>query len=179
MQTPQPAPSAKHQPALRQIALWAVQYAKRALPIFESQVPDDSRPRDAITASESFANGAARDKALRAAAWAAHKAAAQAEPISAKHAARAAMLTAAVAYTHTDLTTGTQGVNQAQHLLGPIVYTALAIGAADDLFAEAAQTAPSELIDLLRQFPPQPGGKTALKQLYQQLDTALRDRSTP
>jgi hypothetical protein len=66
------------------------------------------------------------------------------------------MLTAAIAYTHTDLTTGTQGISQAQHLLGPIVYAAFAIGAADDLFAEAAQTAPPELINLLQQFPPQP-----------------------
>jgi len=178
-QTPHPAPSADHQPALRQITLWAAQYVARALPIFESQVPGDSRPRDAITASQTFAYGAARDKALRTAAWDAHKAAAQAEPASAKHAARAAMLTAAIAYTHTDLTTGTQGISQAQHLLGPIVYAALAIGAADDLFAEAAQTAPPELINLLQQFPPQPGGRTTLKRLYQELDTALRNRPTP
>ncbi len=179
VQTPHASPSADHQPALRQISLWAAQYAARALPIFELQIPDDSRPRDAIAASQTFANGAARDKALRAAAWAAHKAAAMAGPVSAKHAARAAMLTAAIAYTHTDLTTGTQGISQAQYLLGPIVYTALAIGAADDLFAEAAETAPHELIDLLQQFPPQPGGRTTLKLLYQKLDTALRNRSTP
>ncbi len=178
-QRSQPAPSAEHQPALRQITLWAAQYAARALPIFESHIPDDGRPRDAITASQTFASGAARDKALRAAAWAAHKAAAQAEPISARHAARAAMLTAAIAYTHTDLTTGTQGISQAQHLLGPIVYAALALGATDELFAEAAQTAPTELIDLLQQFPLQPGGRTTLKLLYQKLDTALRNRSAP
>jgi hypothetical protein len=45
----------------------------------------------------------------------------------AKYAARAATLTASVAYTLMDLQTSTQGVRQARHVLGPAVYAALAI----------------------------------------------------
>ena len=170
-----PAPSAEHQESLRQVALWAVTYASRVLPVFENEHPGDTGPREAITTSRVFAEGGARDKALRTAAWAAHKAAGKANNPAARHAARAAMLTAAVAYTHTELTDGAQGISQAQHLLGPVVYAAMALRS-EDLLAEAVANAPPEVINLLLLFPPQPGGKTELKQLYQKLDTALRDR---
>ncbi|MBJ3783817.1 putative immunity protein [Devosia sediminis] len=158
---------------MRRVALWAAGYAARALPVFERQHPGDPGPRDAVAAGRAFAEGATRDKALRTAAWAAHKAAGRAPDALAKHAARAAMLTAAVAYTHTDLTEGDQGISQAQHLLGPVVYAAMALGA-EDLLDQAVADAPPELIRLLLLFPPQPGGRTQLKQLFQKLDAALR-----
>jgi hypothetical protein len=63
------------------------------------------------------------------------------------------MLAAAVAYTHTDLNLGSQGVSQARHILGPAVYAALAcevtdeklLGAADSVLVAAASTAPEEV----------------------------------
>ncbi len=92
------------------------------------------------------------------------------------------MLAAAVAYTHTDLNHGRQGVNQARHLLGPAVYAALACemvaedgtGVADSVLKIAANTAPQEIGVLLHCFPPQPVGTTRLSQLFHKFDANMR-----
>jgi hypothetical protein len=50
---------------LREVAGYAVAYARRALAIFERERPDDRRPRAAIDAAQVFADGGERTKALR------------------------------------------------------------------------------------------------------------------
>ncbi len=177
--------SARAEPLLRRAALWAADCSDLALPIFEAIAPSDNRARDAINGARHFGLGGKRDKGLRTLAWAAHAAASESEAQSAKYAARSAMLAAAVAYTHTDLTTGKQGVSQARHLLGPAVYAALAYesssdakgGIAGNILQTAANSAPEDVYTLLSQVPPQPRGTTRLGQLFHPLDTLLRHAS--
>ena len=99
-----------------------------------------------------------------------------------KYAARAATLAASVAYTHTDLQTGLQGVRQARHLLGPAVYAALALETVaggdpkvgNDGVGRAIESAPTEVRYLLKHMPPQPKENGRLGVLFGDLDSALR-----
>lgn len=172
--------SSEEQDALRPIALWAAMYATEALAIFESRHPTDARPRQAIEAACEFGKGKKRDKTLRLLAFAALKAQKGIDDAS-RYAAQAAMLTTAIAYTHTDLQTGLQGVRQARHILGPIVYAARAIEtAADDptagdmLLQRAAREAPPQVGHILLHMPPQPHKNNRTDELFETLDTALR-----
>ena len=122
--------STQEQELLRAVAVWAADCAERALPLFESRHPTDTRPREAIEGGRAFGRGKKRDKHLRIVALAAFRAGKDVDEPS-KYAARAASLTAAVAYTHTDLQTGRPGVRQARHVLGPAVYAALALETAE------------------------------------------------
>lgn len=172
--------SSEEQALLRPIAIWASQFAEEALAVFESRHPDDLRPRRAIEAGREFGNGKKRDKNLRMVAFAAMKSRKDVDE-SSKHAVQAAILTASVAYTHTDLQTGLQGVRQARHVLGPIVYAALAVETAtnqpelgDDLLRRAIKTAPPEVSHILEHMPPQPNKETRIEALFFELDSALR-----
>ena len=69
--------------------LLACDYAEHVLPIFETQYPDDDRPRKAIAVSRRHAHGEATDAELSAA-WAAWDAAWYAAEAAARDAARAA-----------------------------------------------------------------------------------------
>lgn len=172
--------STQEQELLRPIALWAADCAEQALSLFENHFPKDKRPHEAIEGGRAFGRGKRRDKNLRTLAWAAHSASKEADKPAAKYAARAAMLTAAVAYTHTDL----PSVDQARHILGPAVYAALAFETAnssnnsDPILHHAIETAPPEVYHLLKHMPPQPKGKgkSRLSKLYADLDSALRDK---
>lgn len=173
--------STQTQSLLRAVALWAVHYAEQALPIFESRHPEDARPRQAVEACLEFAHGKKRDKNLRMASMAALRAAKDVDEAS-KYAARAAMLAAAVAYTHTDLQTGLQGVRQAQHVLGPVVYAALALETAEDtpsvgdiVLEQAITSAPKEVGMILQFMPPQLQGSKRVDVLFAKLDAALRN----
>lgn len=186
MNTPAtPKDSSQEQETLRKVALWAAEYASLALPVFERHHPNDTRPRDAIEAAKAFGHGKKRDKNLRVIAMDALRAGSGADD-AVKYAARAAMLAAAVAYTHTDLQTGLQGIRQAQHILGPAVYTALALETVsnrdtsidDAIIQKAANDAPDEVKRLLHHMPAQPTGKSGrLPILFANLDTALRNGS--
>ncbi|HET9411775.1 MAG TPA: hypothetical protein VFO38_02935 [Candidatus Saccharimonadales bacterium] len=172
--------SSEEQVLLRPIALWAAKYAQDALYVFESRHPDDARPREAIEAGREFGNGKKRDKNLRMRAFAAMKSRKNVDDPS-KHVAQAAVLTASVAYTHTDLQTGLQGVRQARHILGPIVYAALAVETAanntaigDNLLQRAIQDAPSQVGHILAHMPPQPEKEGRIDTLFSALDSALR-----
>lgn len=165
--------SADEQALLRTAALWAADCAEQALVVFESRVPNDRRPREAIEGGREFGRGKKRDKTLRALAWAAHSASKDADEPAAKYAARAAMLTAAVAYTHTDLNTGLPGVRQARHVLGPAVYAAMALG--DEAIRDAIKRATPDICRLITSMPSQPAGTRRLSKLYAALDSALRD----
>jgi len=175
--------SSAEQAPLRPIVLWAASYADEALSVFESRHPDDRRPREAIEAGRDFGNGKQRGKNLRMAAFAAMKAGKDLDEPS-KHAVQAAVLTAAVAYTHTDLQTGLQGVRQARHILGPIVYAALAVETAantptagDDILQRAIESAPSEVTRILQRMPPQPLKEGRIETLFVRLDSALRSQA--
>jgi hypothetical protein len=172
--------SSEEQMLLRPIALWAASYAEEALTVFESRHPDDKHPRKAMEAGRDFGNGKRRDKNLRMLAFAAMKSRKDIDEPS-KHAVQAAILTAAVAYTHTDLQTGLQGVRQARHILAPIVYAALALEAAankpelgDNLVQRAVKAAPPEVGRILEHMPPQPKKEARVEALFFNLDSALR-----
>lgn len=173
--------SSHEQVSLRAVALWAAGYAEEALSVFESRHPDDTRPREAIEAGRGFGQGKKRDKNLRTLALAAMKAGKDVDDPS-KYAARAATLTASVAYTHTDLQTGLQGIRQARHVLGPVVYAVLAleVDAGDDhgignaMLQRAINDAPSEARYILESMPPQPKKDSRLDILFFELDSALR-----
>jgi hypothetical protein len=85
---------------LREVTSYAAESAQEVLEIFERAHPADSRPRDAIDAAWTFARGGERGKTLRDTAWAAHKAARDADTAAAGDAARAAMCAASAAYLH-------------------------------------------------------------------------------
>ena len=55
-------------------ALWAADCAERVLPCFETQCPDDERPRNAVEAGRAWARGQISCGEARAAALAAHAA---------------------------------------------------------------------------------------------------------
>ncbi len=85
---------------LHEITRYAAASAQEVLGIFETAHPADSRPRDAIDAAWTFARGGKRGKTLRDTAWAALKAARDADTAAAGDAARAAMCAASAAYLH-------------------------------------------------------------------------------
>lgn len=172
--------SAEEQALLRAVALWAVHYAEEALAIFERHHPKDTHPRQAIEAARAYGHGKKRDKNLRLVALASFKAARDIDEAS-KYAARAATLSASVAYTHTDLQTGLQGIRQARHILGPIVYAALALEIADNntsignnFIRRAGQAAPSEAKQVLKYMPLQPKKSGRIEELFFELDSLVR-----
>lgn len=178
------ADSTQEQDLLRIVALWAARYAEEALSVFEGHYPNDARLREAIEAGRDFGRGKKRDMNLRMAAFTAMKAGKDANEPS-KHAVQAAVLTAAVAYTHTDLQNGLQGIRQARHMLGPVVYAALALEIAagthrsvgNAVLRRAIDDAPLEVCYILEHMPPQPKKNSRLDELFFELDSALRDQS--
>lgn len=88
---------------LREVALFAVTCARDALGVFIRARPDDPRPRAAIEAAQTFADGARRAKIQRDGAWAALRAAQEsrdAGQAAASEAARAAAASCSAAYLH-------------------------------------------------------------------------------
>lgn len=147
--------------------------------LYEAQLLTDARPRAALEAAQRFAAGGRRGQDLRITGWAAHRAASDSHDPALKSAARAASLTAAVAYMHPDLIDATQ----LKHLYGPIVYTAQALELAaegrsesgDQVLIDALSTATDSVKALARSMPPLPLTKTRLSQLYAALDDGLRE----
>ncbi|WIX84958.1 putative immunity protein [Amycolatopsis sp. DG1A-15b] len=158
---------------LRALTSWAAACAARTLPLYESRVPADPRPREAISAAEQFAAGGPRTKALRTAAWAALAAAgATADPV-ASAAARAAVGAAGAAYLHP-----LASPHQVKHIVGPAQQAALACelagGSAEAEIEWALAQAPPEVRETLEKFPPGNPGKTRLGELHRRLESALR-----
>lgn len=162
---------------LRQIARWAAACAGRALPLFEAKAPDDSRPRAALLAIGSFAQGGKRSSALRKLAWAAGQSAREVGDPAASAAARAAMAAAGSAYTHPIATP-----HQVNHILGPAAYAAQAATlAADDpadvLDAEirwAISQASPKVRQIIQRMPARAPSKGQFHALLYRLDTCLR-----
>jgi hypothetical protein len=102
----------------RVLAVWAAGCAERTLSLFETQAPDDTRPRDAIDGLRAFARGEMRIAEVRALAARAHAAARETGDPAAVAAARAAGQAASVAH-------------MAAHARGAAAYAANAAGLAE------------------------------------------------
>ncbi len=165
---------------LREIARYAAACANPALAIFESERPQDERPRVAIDAALSFANGATRSKSLRECAWAVLRSANDARDSgasAASEAARAALAAAGAAFLH-PLAQDTQ----VKHILGAAAHAARAfeIAAGDDpeiadaKISDARLLATPLVIDVLKRYPLAPLGGGRVKALIRKLDSSLR-----
>ncbi|MED7931640.1 exonuclease SbcC [Nonomuraea sp. LP-02] len=165
---------------LREVAGYAVACARPALAIFERERPDDRRPRAAIEAAQTFADGADRTKALRDSAWAAMRAAQEARDAglaAASDAARAALAAAGAGYLH-PLAKATQ----VKHILGPAAHAARAfeLSAGDDPSVGADHIAQSRalagpvVVAVLMRYPPAPPGGGRVGELLRRLDASLR-----
>jgi hypothetical protein len=164
---------------LREVASYAAASAQEVLEIFERAHPADSRPRDAIDAAWTFARGGARGKTLRDTAWAAHKAARDADTAAASEAARAALLAASAAYLHP-----LADPHQVKHILGAAAHAARAaeLNAGDDRavgaehIEHARRRATPAVVAVLKRYPAAPPGGGRVGELLRDLDEALRGR---
>lgn len=82
----------------RSLARWAAECAEHVLPLFEAACPGDDRPRWAVQAARSWADGELSAVEAREAAFAAHEAVRKATDPAARAAARAAGRAAATAH---------------------------------------------------------------------------------
>ena len=162
---------------LREVTGYAAECAQEVLEIFEGAHPDDSRARDAIDCAWTFARGAKRGKTLRDTAWAALRAARDAESAAAGDAARAAMCAASAAYLHP-----LADAHQVKHILGAAAYAARAaeLMAGDDRnvgaehIEQARRRATPSVVDVLSRYPAAPPGGGRVGELLRDLDVALR-----
>ena len=164
---------------LREVTGFAAESAQDVLVLFENVRPDDSRPREAIDAAWTFARGGDRGKTLRETAWAALKAARDADDAVAGDAARAAMSAASAAYLHP-----LADAHQVKHILGAAAYAARAaervagedpeVGA--DHIEQARRRATPLVVDVLSRYPAAPLGGGRIGELLRDLDDALRGR---
>ncbi|NLP82263.1 hypothetical protein HF576_00210 [Microbacterium sp. CFH 90308] len=110
----------------RTVAAWAADCAERVLPLFETAVPGDDRPRDAIARARAFARGELTATAEIRRRFVAGRAASGVSDAVAVAAARAAAQAAGVAH-------------MGAHALGAAAYAAKAAGLAAPGRADAAQ----------------------------------------
>ncbi|MFC4493832.1 putative immunity protein [Streptomyces ovatisporus] len=162
---------------LRAVARYAAESAQEVLGFFEDAHPEDARPRTAVEAAWTFANGAPRTKLQRVASLDAHRAARAAAGEAAGHAARAAGDAASAAYLH-PLAKATQ----VGHILRATASAARAaeLRAGDDpavgdaVIRQARRRATPVLIDVLGRYPLAPTGKSRVAHLMKALDSSLR-----
>jgi hypothetical protein len=164
---------------LREVTGYAAESAQEVLEVFERAHPADSRPRDAIDAAWKFARGGKRGKTLRDTAWAALKAARDADTAAASDAARAAMCAASAAYLHP-----LADAHQVKHILGAAAHAARAaeLAASDDQdvgadhIEQARLRATPVVFDVLSRYPAAPPGGGRVGELLRDLDEDLRGR---
>lgn len=164
---------------LREVTRYAAESAQEVLEIFERAHRADSRPRDAIDAAWAFARGGNRGKTLRVTAWAALRAARDADTAAARDAARAAMHAAGAAYLHP-----LADARQVTHILGAAAHAARAaeLMAGDDRdvgaghIQRACRRATPVVVDVLVRYPAAPPGGGRAGELLRDLDRALRHR---
>ncbi|WP_330237611.1 putative immunity protein [Streptomyces sp. NBC_00525] len=161
---------------LRAVTAFAAACAETVLDVFESAHPDDPRPREAVETARAFARGGERGKALRDTAWAALKAAKDADTEAAREAARAATAAAGAAYLH-PLAQATQ----VGHILGSAAHAARAAelvagdrAAGEAHLARSARHATPAVTDVLARYPTAPEGGGRTGELLRNLDTGLR-----
>ncbi|MFI9614416.1 putative immunity protein [Streptomyces sp. NPDC052023] len=175
---------------LREIAGYAAGCARKVLTLFEQSLPDDPRPREAIDAADAFAGGGRRTAALRRSAWAAYRAAQEADAMvtatpaaatataaAAADAARAASHAAAAGYLHPRAS-----AHQVKHILGAAAHAARAqeLASGEDrqvtsgTLDRACRHAPPAVTAVLSRLPGAPGGGGRVGELIRALDAALR-----
>lgn len=156
---------------LRAVTAFAAACAEDVLDVFEQAQPDDSRPREALEAAWAFARGGKRTKAIRDTAFAAMRAANEADTEIAREAARAALGAAGAAYLH-PLAKATQ----VKHILGAAAYAARVaeLTTGEARLDRATQRATPTVIDVLRRYPAAPAGGGRVGELIRELDAALR-----
>ncbi|ALG15007.1 putative immunity protein [Kibdelosporangium phytohabitans] len=165
---------------LRDVAGFAAACAEPALVIFERDCPGDERPRAAIDAARTFAEGANRTKGIRDSAWAAQRAYQEARDAgleAASDVARAAVAAASAAYLH-PLAKATQVI----HILGAAAHAARAfeLDAGDDrqigdeFIRKAHELAGPVVVSVLTRYPDAPGGRGRVGELLRNLDASLR-----
>ncbi|MFE7223370.1 putative immunity protein [Nocardioides sp. NPDC057577] len=162
---------------LRVVARYVAETAAEVLPLFETAVPGDPRPRLAIDAAWEFVGGARRTKLQRVTSLDAHRAAAEAPSEAARLAARSAGDAAAAAYLHP-----LASADQVGHILRAAANVARIAeiessgdpGAALVSLDRAVARATPELIDVLARYPSAPAGKSRVAELMRILDERLR-----
>lgn len=163
---------------LRAVAGYAAECAGAVLPLFDRQVPDDPRPREAIASAVAFASGARRSNVLRTSAWAAFRAARETDEPAAAAAAEAAGQAAAAAFLHP-----LARAHQVKHVLGAAAHAAHAAelaaggeqGAAADFVEWARRRAPLPVRAVLNRLPDAPAGGGRVGELVRLLSGGLRD----
>lgn len=165
---------------LRAVVRFAAESAQTVLAEFEADAPDDTRPREALTAAPAFAEGTPRTDLQRTTAFAAHRAAKSAPTEIAQLAALACGDAAAAAYLH-PIARATQ--------VGHILRSASCAARVAELKADGDESVGRETIsalaahailplpDVLRRYPVAPRGSSRLSQLMSALDSAIRGRS--
>jgi hypothetical protein len=162
---------------LRGIAGFAAECARRVLPIFEQNMPGDTRPREAIEAALAFSKDGKRSNALRASGFAAFKAARETGTPAAAEAAQAATQAIGAAYLHP-----LASALQVKHILGAAAHAARAaeLDAGDDRSVGednckwAVRHAPSTVCTVLARYPTTSAGGGRTGELLRNLDTELR-----
>lgn len=162
---------------LRAVARYGAECAQEVLTLFEEANPGDPRPRAAIEAALSFANGGARTHLQRITASDAHRAAKDATTEAARFAADAAGDAAAAAYLH-PLAKATQ----VGHILRAAANAAHAAelsagnspNVASALIEQARSRATPMVIEVLRRYPLAPVGTSRVAHLMTNLDHSLR-----
>jgi len=165
---------------LQSVAAWAADCAERSVAIYEGSEGEDRRPRLAIDGARDFSASGKRTNQLRKLAMDAYRASLETMDAAASAAARSASLAAASAYTHPF-----KDANQGKHILGPAVYSALAIelsrGGDREIgngeLERAIAGASGELARLAGKMPEQVAGKKRIDELFFILDRGLRMRS--
>ncbi|WP_336662591.1 putative immunity protein [Leucobacter sp. USHLN154] len=162
---------------LRVVVRFASDCAQELLPYFEAVAPEDSRPREAIDAARTFADGAPRSNLQRTAAFASHRAAKGVSDESAQLAALACGDAAAAAYLHP-----IAKASQVGHILRAAAcaarVTELRTGTTDvNTVGVLAGRATPQLIEILRRYPAASPGSSRLSQLMNALDSAIRGRN--
>ncbi len=164
---------------LRAVVGFARDAAVEVLPVFESDQPDDPRPRAAVDAARTFLESGRRTTLQRVAALDAHRAAREAGSGPARLAGQAAGDASAAAYLHP---------LAKSHQVGHILRAAANAAAIAELQAGGDPAAGLDaidrwesratpaLIDVLRRYPPAPAGRSRAAVLMATLDTALRAR---
>jgi hypothetical protein len=164
----------------RVIGAWAADCAERVLPLFESEVTGDERPRKAIVGIRRFAAGGKRSAQLRDLAVAALAAAREARGEAASAAARSAGIAASTAYTK-----ALAAPHHAKHALGPAVSAALARQlatagepcAGDEAIRWAVDRASTAVAEIVGRWPGRKPGRSRLDELFYKLDQGLREKA--
>ncbi|MCK0117986.1 exonuclease SbcC [Isoptericola sp. S6320L] len=165
---------------LRTVTAYGIECARTVLEHFTAAHPEDLRPLEALTAAEAFAQGGPRRAVLRAAGWAAHRAARDAGPTAAGEAARSTMSAAAAAFLHP-----LAQAHQVKHILGAAAHAARAVElaagdshrAGEDHLARLRARSGAGVRGVLLRYPAAPPGGGRVGELLRDLDAALREEA--